>query len=69
MTYALIVVFYLNGVDQPPVFMNDLLPGFFDTYSECEDRRERAEVIFENSVGLPPFHLACYQILGQGEAT
>ena len=69
MTYALVIMFYMNGVDQPPVFVDGWLPIMMEDYATCEKRREFVEEQFASMANdMPPFMLACYERQEPGES-
>lgn len=67
MDYLLVVLFFMNGPEQPPVFVDGWLPIQFDSYKECEDRRAFTQLQFETNGGVPPYVLACYEKQAPGD--
>lgn len=68
MDYMLVVLFFVNGPSQPPVFVDGWMPIQFDSYQECEARREFTQEQFDMQGGIPPYILACYEKQAPGEA-
>lgn len=65
MKYLLVVMFYLNGEDQPPVFVDGYLPLQFSTQSECEKKRAFIEAQFNKNL-FPPNYLSCFKSIPAG---
>lgn len=57
MTYALVLVFFVEG---QPQFATGALPRFFDTYEECQERRDQA-IEYLRKVSSLPYKVACYK--------
>jgi hypothetical protein len=70
MEFLLVVMFYINGPEQPPVFVDGFLPIGFASESECQTRLEFATGQLPNIV--PPgltYDLNCFQKLKVGNPT
>lgn len=57
MKFLLVVVFNLGGPQMQ--FADGFYPLQFDTYQECEVKREEMQTYLAGS-SFPPFDLACY---------
>ena len=66
MEYILVVMFYLNGPANPPVFVEGFMPRLMESAEECEQHRAFADNQFQ-MMDIPPYHLGCYNRVPVGE--
>lgn len=65
MEYLLVVMFYING---SLTFVEGFLPLAVENARECEARREFFDMQFNQDPNAPPYHLACYKMIPEGES-
>lgn len=66
MEYLLVVVFFVNGVDNQGQFIDGFMPLQMETYQECEERRKFFDNQLSTTPGVPEYHLACYKMEDEG---